>query len=155
MNTRSRMLATAVTALALLTVLLVGLQANVPAAAAPMAAPTPVTVTMGGKAASLVVFWERKVMTQAGPSAAQNVADHDKMDLQWVIDQGSTPNTATVKLQFSNDGINWIDGPTAVTNNNADANDMQQYAVFGRYARVSPTLGNTQPVTLTAIGVAK
>ena len=155
MNARTRTLAALVTAVTLLAALLLSLQNAAPAAAAPPAAPTPVTVTMGGKTADTVLFWERRVLTQAAPSAAQGVADHDKIDLQWVIDQGAPPNTATLRLQFSNDGINWVDGPAPVTNGAVDANDMQQYAVFGRYARVSPTLANGQPVTLTVIGVAK
>ena len=159
MNARTKTVAAVMAAVTLLTALLVSLQSAAPAAAAPPAAlpaaPTPVAVTMGGKTADVALFWERRVMTQAAPSAAQNIADHDKIDLQWVVDQGTTPNTVTLRLQFSNDCVNWIDGPAAVTNSGVDANDMQQYALFGRCARVSPTLANTQPLTLTVIGVAK
>jgi len=79
------------------------------------------------------------------------------MDLQWGIDQTllTTMNTTTLKLQFSNDGVNWIDGASFVSANVADANDMQQYAIFGRYARVYADVSNTNPLTLTVIGVAK
>ena len=155
MNARTKTVAAVMAAVTLLTSLLVSLQSAAPAFAALPAAPTPVAVTMGGRTADVALFWERRVMTQAAGSAVQGVADHDKIDVQWVIDQGAQPNTTTLRLQFSNDGVNWIDGPALVTGSGTDANDMQQYAVFGRYARINPTLANTQAVTVTVIGVAK
>lgn len=125
------------------------------ASAAPSLIPTPVSVNpRGNYPAKDVVFYASKVMTTAETANAQGVEEHEVIDLQWIIDQTDV-NTATVKLQFSNDGVNWVDGATVVSSNAADANDMQQFALFGKYARAHTTLGNTNPVTITLIGLAK
>ncbi len=125
--------------------------------AAPSAAPTPVSINHAGTFADVPVFWSTQVVTADGGSSLQNIQNHQVVDLQWGIDQTllTTMNTTTLKLQFSNDGVNWIDGASFVSANVADANDMQQYAIFGRYARVYADVSNTNPLTLTVIGVAK
>jgi len=125
--------------------------------AAPSAAPTPVSVNHAGTFADVPVFFSTQVLTADGGSSVQNIQNHQVVDLQWGIDQTllTTMNTTTLKLQFSNDGVNWIDGASFVSANVADANDMQQYAIFGRYARVYADVSNTNPLTLTVIGVAK
>ena len=125
------------------------------AMAAPMPAPTPVSATDSGGNNAVVTFWSGEALTATGASSVQNVMDFERVDLQTTIDQGTTHNTVTLKLQFSNDGTNWIDGATVVTANVADAGAMQQYALFGRYARLYATAGNSESVTVTAIGVAK
>ena len=125
------------------------------AMAAPAPAPTPVSVSDSGGNNALVTFWSGEALTATGASSVQNVMDFERVDLQTTIDQGTTPNTITLKLQFSNDNTNWVDGATVVTANVADAGAMQQYAVFGRYARLYATAGNSESVTVTAIGVAK
>jgi hypothetical protein len=121
--------------------------------AAPAAIPTPVSVTPGNGAPQVAPFWQATALTASGAGAEAIIAG-EKVDLQWVIDQ-ATVNTVTLKLQFSNDSTNWVDGATFVTNNAADAGDMQQYAVFGRYLRAYATVVNTNPVTVTVIGVVK
>ena len=125
------------------------------AMAAPAPAPTPVSATDSGGNNAVVTFWSGEALTATGASSVQNVMDFERVDLQTTIDQGTTPNTVTLKLQFSNDGTNWIDGATVVSANVADAGSMQQYALFGRYARLYATAGNSESVTVTAIGVAK
>ena len=125
------------------------------AMAAPAPAPTPVSATDSGGNNAVVTFWSGEALTATGASSVQNVMDVERVDLQTTIDQGTTPNTVTLKLQFSNDGTNWIDGATVVSANVADAGAMQQYALFGRYARLYATAGNSESVTVTAIGVAK
>ena len=125
------------------------------AMAAPAPAPTPVSVSDSGGNNAVVTFWSGEALTATGASSVQNVMDFERVDLQTTIDQGTTPNTVTLKLQFSNDGTNWIDGATVVSANVADAGAMQQYALFGRYARLYATAGNSESVTVTAIGVAK
>jgi hypothetical protein len=127
----------------------------VPATAAPAAAPTPVSINHSGVRSDIVTFHSSDVITADGNSGVQSVADHAVIDLQWVIDQG-TVNTTTFKLQFSNDGVNWVDGATIATSNAADVNSMQQFAVFGRWARINRDVSNTNTLTLTTfIGVAK
>lgn len=128
-----------------------------PAVAGPMAAPaaipTPVSVTPGSGAPQVATFWKGSVLTATGAGAEAIIAG-EKVDLQWVIDQTAV-NTVTLKLQFSNDSTNWVDGATFVTSNAADAGDMQQYAVFGRYLRAHATVANSNPVTVTVIGLVK
>ena len=64
-------------------------------------------------------------------------------------------NTTTLKIQYSNDGANWADGATIVSNNAADATDMVQLNNYGRYTRVYATLSGSDPVTITVLAVAK
>ena len=144
-------------ALVLMAALIFSMSAGTPdtAMAAPAPAPTPVSATDSGGNNAVVTFWSGEALTATGASSVQNVMDFERVDLQTTIDQGTTPNTVTLKLQFSNDGTNWIDGATVVTANVADAGAMQQYALFGRYARLYATAGNSESVTVTAIGVAK
>lgn len=148
-------LAAMILAAALLLVSFVGGIGPSPASAAPAAIPTPVSVTHSGIRSSVVTFLNKAVVTGTGCGPLINIADHAKIDLQWVIDQGTTPNTTTLALRFTNDGTNLATGATVVSGNNADATDMNQFAVFGRQACVHATVANTNPVTITAIGVAK
>jgi len=137
-------------------VCLVGLSVSMgagPALAAPQAIPTPVSVTPGNGAPQVATFWRAAPLTASGAGTEAIIAG-EKVDLQWVIDQTAV-NTVTLKLQFSNDSATWVDGATFVTNNAADAGDMQQYAVFGRYLRAYATVTNSNPVTVTVIGVVK
>lgn len=136
--------------------LLFGAMSSVQAAQpGPLAAPTPQSVAVrNSEQADALNFAVTSVMTAAGNSAALNVQNADVMDLQWVIDQTAV-NTTTFKLQYSNDGENWVDGATFVTANAADANDMQQVLLFGKLARVNMTATNSNPFTVTLIGVAK
>lgn len=123
----------------------------------PLLAPTPVSVNLGGIGKALT-FYSTKVLTADTASGNQGIIDANKVDLQWVVDQTAVAgvvNTTTLKLQFSNDGVNWIDGATVLNANTADANDMQQYLLFGRYARIYADVSNTNPLTLTVLGVGK
>ncbi len=125
----------------------------------PLAAPTPVTQTARNAANNqTLTFLNAEVLTATYTSPALSIEDIDVIDLQYVADQtlvaGET-NTTTVKLQFSNTGVNWVDGPTVINANAADANDMQQYAVFGKYARLSGSVSNALPFTLTVVGLGK
>lgn len=135
-----------------------GLQPARAAQPGPLLAPTPVSVQPVSGAARAVAFWPPTVITQSVGSAAVNTILASKLDLQWVFDQtavAGAPNTTTLKLQFSNDGVNWVDGVAVVSNNSADATDMQQFAVFGRFTRVYATVSNSNPLTVTALGVVK
>jgi hypothetical protein len=155
MNTRTGFVGLAV-------VMLVGLFAlmtlSTPGAqAGPLAAPTPVAGTYtGGTLARSVTLYDSTVTTStAFGGNGVSVLTGDRIDLQYVIDQPTSVNTMTLKLQFSNDLVNWIDGATIVTDNAADANVMQQYAVFGNYARINIAGANTNEATVKVIGVLK
>jgi hypothetical protein len=126
--------------------------------AAPPAIITPVSVPgdrAGASTAALSTFCNAKSFTADGRCTSVWAAmQYSVVDLQYVIDQG-TVNTVTLKLQFSNDGVNWTDGATLVSGNAADANNLAQYAVYGRYVNVYADVANTNPVTITIIGVGK
>jgi hypothetical protein len=124
----------------------------------PLAIPTPVTNNPAAVVARPVEFLVTRVITQDTASDALNIQNYGKADVQWVFDQtlvAAAANTTTLKLQFSNNGLNWVDGATLVSANAADATDMNQFAVFGRYARVYVDVTNSLPVTVTAIGLGK
>lgn len=129
--------------------------ASVPSAqAGPMAAPTPAVSGYSAKPASELTWLAGVATTADGGSTALNVASWQATDIQYVIDQGTT-NTVTLKLQFSNDNVNWTDGATLVTDNAADASVLSQAAVFGKWARVYADVANSNPVTVTVIGIMK
>lgn len=143
-------------ALVVAMVVFVGLSASMGAGsalAAPQAIPTPVSVTPGNGVPQVAPMFQAQALTASG-AGTQAIIAGEKVDLQWVIDQTAV-NTVTLKLQFSNDSTNWVDGATFVTSNAADAGDMQQYAVFGRYLRAYATVTNSNPVTVTVIGLVK
>lgn len=125
--------------------------------AAPMAAPTPASVTRpgSGEAPEFPVFFNSLSITADTRSSCFEVPEYSTVDLQYAIDQSSN-NTMTVKLQFTNDLVTFVDGVAIVTDNAADATGMQQYQLFGRHTCVyADVITSTFPVTLTVIGVVK
>jgi hypothetical protein len=141
---------------ALLAGALFGVMLNTPSVqAGPMAAPTPVaSINQSTQAASEVTWMSGVATTASGGSTAVLVTNWDYADLQYVIDQTDV-NTVTLKLQFSNDNVNWTDGATLVTDNAADAAALAQHAIFGKWARVYATVTNTNPVTVTVNAILK
>ena len=157
MNRKMPVVALLVTAL-----LLIGILVAMPAdnlSAAPAAAPTPISVTYSATPGKVLEFLRVPVSYTADFNTSPlTVMDFEAVDLQYVIDQtavASVVNTTTLKLQFSNDGTNWVDGATIVSANTADANALSQLAVFGRLARVNVDVSNTNPITISVIAVGK
>lgn len=124
--------------------------------ATPLAAPTSVTSVQQGTASAPanVTFKAQTVMTADAGGPAQSLAAYSLLDVQYVIDE-TLVNTTTLTLQFSNDGANWVNGPALVTGETADGTGLNQYANFGRYSRVYIDVSNTNPITVTVLGVAK
>ena len=122
--------------------------------AAPAAAPTPAASGFASRAPTELTWSSAVATTADGGSAALQVAGYTVADIQYVIDQG-TVNTTTLKIQFSNDNVNWTDGATLVTDNAADASVLSQVAMFGKWARIYKDVTNTNPVTVTVIGILK
>jgi len=139
----------------MLLLLVFGMVVQPRAQAAPLPAPTPVSsdATAAGKN-PVVTFWKAKALTANGASNVIELPDMERMDLQWVVDVG-TVNTTTIKLQYSNDGTNWVDGVNVEASIAADKNNLQQFNNFGRYTRLYATLTNSSPITITAIAVGK
>jgi hypothetical protein len=119
--------------------------------------PTPISAQAGSGSSSYlnVVFWSADTLSASAASSAMQLPGYDSLDLQYVIDQPTTVNTTTIKVQWSNDNSNWSDGPTIVSSNAADADSMVQLANMGRYTRLYATQTGTSAVTITVKAVAK
>lgn len=123
--------------------------------AAPNLAPTPVAgVIAGSPSAQNAVWFSNLVLTTDGNSRAVNLGNYAKADVQVVVDR-TLVNTTTLKLQFSNDNTNWTDGATIGSALTADTSTLAQYAIFGRYTRVNADVTNSNPITITVLGLAK
>ena len=148
------------TFLALLAIVLVvsvlfGALTVMPSSAAPsLAAPTPVA----GINRAANKFWLQSRFVSGAQTADSRVcvesAGYDLMDLQYVLDQG-TVNTTTIKIQYTNDQVTFIDGASIVTANAADTSGLLQYPLFGRYTCVNTDVVNANPLTTTVIGILK
>jgi hypothetical protein len=119
--------------------------------------PTPISAQAGSGSPSwlAVTFWSEDDLAASAASNGIQLPGYDSLDLQYVIDQPTTVNTTTIKVQWSNDNSNWSDGPTIVSANAADADSMIQVANMGRYTRLYATVSNTETVELTVLGIAK
>lgn len=126
--------------------------------AAPSFAPTPVAAVQRSPAPEFPVFFRGNVLTADTRSSCFEVPDYAVVDLQYTVDQ--TPvdlavNTTTLTLQFSNDNVSFVNGLAVATNNVTDTTDLQQFQLFGRHACIYADVTNTNPVTITALGVVK
>lgn len=126
--------------------------------AAPSFAPTPVAAVQRSPAPEFPTFFNAKVLTEDTRSSCFEVPDYAVVDLQYIVDQtlvALAPNTTTLTLQWSNDNSNYVNGLAVATNNITDTNDLQQFQLFGRHACVYADVTNTNPVTVTVLGVVK
>lgn len=139
-------------------VTMLALSALGPAKAAPPAAPTPVANLVVSQKYIDLAMLETLVFSADRNTNGSNVASYTWADLQSTIDQtevAGVVNTTTLTVQFSNDKINWVDGPTLATNNVADASDIDRIALFGRYFRVKIDVTNTTDLTVTLLALLK
>lgn len=153
MRNKSGWLILGMVALVMVAMLATAVSGPVQVQAAPAAAPTPVSAS-AAVFANVLNFGTQRMTADGTVGSVLTLGNAQRVDLQHVVDM-RTVNTTTLKLQFSNDGTNWVDGATFGTAVAADANAMQQYAVFGRYARVYADVINSNPLTITVIGVGK
>lgn len=136
-------------------VLLASLLFSIPAGhAAPMAAPTPVSVSRGDRTWFPATFFNAAPLATDTRSGCFETAGYDLLDIQTVIDQGTT-NTVTLKLQFTNDEVTFVDGVSVVSANTEDASAMNQFQAFGRYTCLYADVANTNTVTITAKAIIK
>ena len=144
-----------VTVAALLLVALLGsllLSPAHPVDAAPFAAITPVSFSGQSSASNKVTFFNGNIA--ADTRTCVDLSNYSKIDLQWVIDQG-TVNTTTVKLQWSNDNVNFEDSATVASANAADTHSGQQYVLAGQYNCIYADVTNSNALSLKILGVAK
>ncbi len=124
--------------------------------AGPLAAPTPLVTGYNGESVYYPVkFFDSQVITADGGSTVFVLPKYEALDIMYVIDQPTSVNTCTLKLEHSNDATNWTDGLTIVDANAADADGLNQFTNFGIYTRVYADVTNTNELTVTVIGVAK
>lgn len=150
-----------VAALVLVFTLLLGLSLvpQQPAAAAPAAAPTPVSVTRPG-ADGFITFapFSTQVITADASSPCFDVGAYSVVDVLFNIDQtivAAAANTVTLTTKWGIDSTTLASGVNLVASNAADAVDMQQAQVFGRYFCVLADVTNSNAVTITAQAIAK
>ena len=119
--------------------------------------PTPAGAQAGsGNTSWLAVdFASASAKAADGASSGFQLPGYDSLDVQYVIDQGTSTNTITINAQWSNDNSNWSDGPAIVSDNSADADGMVQIANMGRYTRMYYNVTNTNTVTVTVKAIAK
>jgi len=117
------------------------------------AAPTPVSITQPvGLEPQLYTLFSG-VVTTSTQGTCRELGKWAVADIQTVIDVSST-QTVTLKIQYSNDGVNLVDGANIVAAS-ADTNTLTQLPLFARYACAHATLGSTNTVTVTVTGWAK
>jgi hypothetical protein len=123
--------------------------------AAPQAIPTPVSVTRPA-AENYITFnpFTAAVLDEDTTSTCYDVAAYSVIDALYVIDQTEV-NTVTLTAKWSIDGTTLVDGVNLVANNAADASDMTQLQVFGRYFCVLANVTNTNDITITVQAIAK
>lgn len=138
--------------LALVMVVLLNLSPTNPVIAAPPAAPTPASNVVSGLGdGNPITFLATSAFSTTRNTTKQALGNATVMDIQSTIVQNTPVNTFTALIQFSNDGVNWVNGPTLLSSNVASTSDMHQINVMGIFQRVSMTLSGTSTVTATFI----
>lgn len=123
--------------------------------AAPQAVPTPVSVTRPAQDGYITFNpFSASVVDEDTTSTCYDVGRYAVIDALYVIDQTSV-NTVTLTAKWSIDGTTLVDGINLVASNAADASDMTQLGVFGRYFCVLANVSNTNDVTITVQAIAK
>lgn len=117
-----------------------------PVAAAPAAAPTPVSVSAGSAQPDLFTAYTEEAIAADERSGCVDVSKFQRADVQYLVDVGEV-NTTTVTMQFTNDKVTYIDGLAVASAIVADGSTMQQYAVFGKFMCFYVNLTNTEPIT--------
>ena len=146
-------IAIAITIGALLLAVLFGAMNSGGGTPALAAAPTPVSITQPvGLEPQLYTLFSG-VVTTSTQGTCRELGKWAVADIQTVIDVSST-QTVTLKIQYSNDGVNLVDGANIVAAS-ADTNTLTQLPLFARYACAYATLGSTNTVTVTVTGWAK
>lgn len=133
---------------------IVALNPDLTVQAAPRPATTPVSITQPSNNNSKLVTFHNATITADTRSTCFENQGYDVLDLQTKIDQ-TTTNTVTIKIQQTNDGVNFIDGLTSVSANTADATALSQYALFGWKTCLYIDVSNANTLTVQAIGFFK
>lgn len=153
-QTVARLFAVAVMAM-LIGVFSLSLLFGSPTQAAPPAAPTPVAdYLVPGVQPVSIVFQAATALTADTNTTGIEVMRLGAVDMQYIIDHG-TMNTTTLKIQYSNDNSNWVDGLTLISASDADGTTITRVPVFGRYMRVNQDVINANAITITLTAVGR
>lgn len=124
--------------------------------AAPLAAPTPVSVTQPVR-----TQFQPQLYTLMNAAIAADtrgscwpLGGYSVADVEYNVDQTDV-NTVTLKLQHTNGQAVYTDGATVVSSNAADASGMNQFPLYGQYTCLYADVTNTSTVTVTVTGWAK
>jgi hypothetical protein len=118
------------------------------------AAPTPVSITQPvGLNPQLYTLFSGTAITASAQGTCWELGKWAVADVQSIIDVSDT-QTVTVKIQYSNNGTNLVDGMNLATSA-ADASTFVQAPLFGRFACAYATLATTAPVTVSVTAWAK
>ena len=90
-------------------------------------------------------------VTESFNTSALDLVDYDTLAIQYGIDQGTSVNTMTIKLQHSLNGYEWIDKATLLSSSASDTGAITQTTRTARYSRLAVTLANSNPVTFTVL----
>lgn len=143
-----------VTALAvLISVLLASTLPVQPAHASP-SFPGGSTRTANGTYGPVILF-EGVGITQSQKGYVWYMGAFDRVDVQYVMVAMSGTNTTTLQLLHSLNNTNWATGATLFSNVLAAGTDITQTFNFGAQTVVSLTLANTNPITVTVLGLFK
>ena len=116
---------------------------------------TPVANLVTSNARQLFEFATTKALAADYNTTPVEISSFAWADFEYVVDQGTSTNTTTVTVQYSNDKSNWIDGPALVSSNSADASDMTRLPLFGQYMRINVNVANTNTVTWSLSALAR
>lgn len=129
-----------------------------PTQAAPPAAPTPVADFLVPAGQPTTISFQTATALAADTNTSGiEVMRLGAVDMQYIIDHvgSGEVNTTTLKIQYSNDNSNWVDGLTLVSASAADGTTITRVPVFGRYMRVNQDVTNAVAITITLTAVGK
>ncbi len=117
--------------------------------------PTPIADLPGNSQdAILATFLEHDTATDDAGGPAVQIFTAEYCYMQYILDQTSG-NTTTLKVQYSMDATNWVDGITLVSNNTTDDSGIVQVPVYARYLRIYEDHTGTNALTTTVQALCK
>lgn len=117
-------------------------------AAAPAAAPTPVSSVSRADAGQYFMFFNDETLSADTTSDCFELGAYNLADLYYNIDV-TDPATVTLYLKFGNTESNLVNSVAIASNVTADASVMQQVQLFGRYVCAYATLVSTSTADIT------
>ena len=99
----------------------------------------------------------QRITNDVGSTFNVALRDYGVLDLQYVVQASDGTNAWTLKLQHSNDGVNWVDGLTIASSiaSVTGTTDMTRTHNFGGFTRVFFDTSNTTAFTATVNAIAR